>query len=184
MKSTEEMSIRLEYVKMHEFFLNRIDISTKEERYIEASWIIYSCFENRYFRTIEKLKKQCKYSGGKCKKPNNELALRTKIRCLQRLHTAKIQCIYEAFDHTLFDKTLEWVKNRNILMHNLLKLEDYTNVDLLFKQCSLDGRELLRMTYESTTKFRSIFYSKNHEFNFPVIAMEGCSCKPQKQQSK
>ena len=120
----------------------------------------------------------------KCKKPNNELALRTKIRCLQRLHTAKIQCIYEAFDHTLFDKTLEWVKNRNILMHNLFKLEDYTNVDLLFKQCSLDGRELLRMTYESTTKFRSIFYSKNHEFNFPVIAMEGCSCKPQKQQSK
>lgn len=67
MKSTEEMSIRLEYVKMHEFFLNRIDISTKEERYIEAAWLIYSCFENRYFRTIEKLKNNANTAEGNVK---------------------------------------------------------------------------------------------------------------------
>ena len=79
------MEDRLKRVDMHQFFLDKIDSAIKDKRYIEASWLIYSCMENRYFRTIEKIKDQCKYSGGKCKKNNNELALGTKINCIKRL---------------------------------------------------------------------------------------------------
>ncbi len=68
MESTENMESRLQRVDMHDFFLNKIDVAMKEKRYIEASWLIYSCLENRYFRTVEKVKNQCMYSDGKCKK--------------------------------------------------------------------------------------------------------------------
>lgn len=68
MKSTEKYEDREKRVDMHNFFISKIDDAMKNKRYIEASWLIYSCFENRYFRTVEKIKEQCKYSGGKCKK--------------------------------------------------------------------------------------------------------------------
>ena len=60
MKSTEDMEQRLQRVDMHEYFLNRITAAMEEENYIEASWLIYSCFENRYFRTIQKYRESCK----------------------------------------------------------------------------------------------------------------------------
>ncbi len=71
-KSTEKKEERLKRVDMHDFFLKKIHDAIDNERYIEASWLIYSCFENRYFRTVEKIKAQCKYSKGKCKKTSNE----------------------------------------------------------------------------------------------------------------
>lgn len=46
--------------------MEKIDDAMKKKRFIEASWLIYSCFEDRYFRTVEKIKGQRKYSGGKC----------------------------------------------------------------------------------------------------------------------
>ena len=52
MKSTEKMEERLNLVDMHDFFLKKIDDAIGEERYIEASWLIYSCMENRFFRTL------------------------------------------------------------------------------------------------------------------------------------
>ena len=53
MKSTEAMDLRLKRVDMHDYFLNKIEESIHKQDYIAASWLIYSCFENRYFRTIE-----------------------------------------------------------------------------------------------------------------------------------
>ena len=99
--------------------------------------MIYSSFENRYFRTVEKIKAQCKYSKGKCKKTSNELALRTKVRCLQRISEADCSCIKNAFPDELFAETLSWVKKRNLMMHNLLQLETYENMD----RCSCKPRE-------------------------------------------
>lgn len=81
MKSTENIEERLQRVDMHDFFLKKIDEAINEERYIEASWLIYSCMENRFYRTIQKYKKLCKYCTGKCKKNKNELAISTK-NCL------------------------------------------------------------------------------------------------------
>lgn len=53
MKSTEKFEGREKRVDMHNFFIGKIEDAMKGKRYIEASWLIYSCFENRYFRTVD-----------------------------------------------------------------------------------------------------------------------------------
>ena len=178
MRSTEKLETRLERVTMHEFFLKRINKAIAGQNYIEASWLVYACLENRYFRTIAKIKEYCKYSHGKCRKSGNELALRTKIGCLQRLYEAGCPCILNAFDLTLFDETKKWVKERNVLMHNLLRLDGYENIDEQFKEIAIRGSQILDRTYACCTEFRKLYYNKEYEFVFPEEAMEKCSCKP------
>ncbi len=177
-KSTEEKDSRLKRVDMHEFFLNRIEEAMTAKRYIEASWLIYSCFENRYFRTVEKIKGQCKYSKGKCKKNSNDLALRTKINCIKRLANNNCACFRDSFTDELFRDTLKWIKVRNSLMHNLLQLENYENMDQQFEENSKEGLRLLKETYLSCTSFRKKFYMDSYKFVFPEAAMEECQCKP------
>ncbi len=180
MKSTEKKEERLKRVDMHDFFLQKIEDAMQEERYIEASWLIYSCFENRYFRTVEKVKKECRYSKGRCKKPKNEMALATKVRCIQHLAEANCECFRKAFADELFNQTLIWIKKRNNLMHNLLQLEEYEDMYNQFKESSEEGFTLLQETYKSCTEFRKIYYSDNYVFEFPEEAMEKCNCKPKK----
>lgn len=178
MQSTESKEQRLKRVDMHDFFSQKINSAMEAERYIEASWLIYSCFENRYFRTVEKVKGFCKYSGGKCKKSGNELALRTKVKCLQRLAESNCSCIRDNFTDELFEKTLKWVKARNKLMHDLLRLEEYAEMDEKFKSSAEEGVELLEETYKACTGFRASFYDDDYSFVFPDECMEKCSCKP------
>lgn len=182
MKSNEPMESRLKRVDMHNFFLHRIDAAMKNENYIEASWLIYSCFENRFFRTLEKYKKDCKYCKGKswCNNKENRLALTTKIKCVRRLHDNNVTCISEAFRYELYKEILDWVDERNGLMHELLSLEFYENTDEMFKKSAEKGKKLLDETYESCTRFRKLFYADGYTFNFPEKAMEGCPCKPRK----
>lgn len=89
-------------------------------------------------------------SGGKCKKSSNELALRTKIVCIQRLaNDATCTCFVNSFPNELFEKTKKWVKDRNDLMHNLLQLEYYENMDAGFEKIASDGKSLLDQSYSS-----------------------------------
>ena len=178
MKSTEKMEERLNLVDMHNFFLKKIDDAICEERYIEASWLIYSCIENRFFRTLQKYKKQCKYCSGKCKKNKNELAISTKIACVKRLLENNVNCISESFTPELLENTRLWVKNRNNMMHDLLSLETYQDMDERFKISSIEGKELLDQLYNACTLFREKFYTDGDEFVFPEVAMERCICKP------
>ena len=186
MQSTEEKAVRLKHVDMHDFFLNRIDTSIEEERYIEASWLIYSCLENRFFRTLQKYKKQCKYCKGKskCKKNKNELAISTKIDCVKRLIENNVPCISESFTIDQLDSIKKWVKKRNNMMHDLLSLSTYQNMDENFKESAINGKQLLDDLYESCTSFRSKFYADGYEFIFPDEAMEGCACKPRNDQNQ
>lgn len=182
MNSTEKIEDRKKRVDMHNFFIAKIDDAMENKRYIEASWLIYSCLENRYFRTIEKIKSQCKYSGGKCKKSSNALALRTKIVCVQRLaNDTTCECFFNNFPDELFEKTKKWVKARNNLMHNLLQLEYYENMETEFEEIAFNGKALLDQTYTSCTRFREEFYTDGYTFVFPESAMERCSCKPRKE---
>lgn len=181
MKSTEAYEERLKRVDMHDYFRARIKTAMDSGNYIEATWLIYACFENRYFRTIQKYKSECKYcrSRSKCNhKKKNELALSTKIGCVQRLFDSGVTCITGAFPSEIFEQTTAWVKNRNDLMHDLLSLEYYENTDELFQKSAEDGLDLLNRTYESCTKFRKLFYAENYEFKMPDEAADKCPCKP------
>ena len=124
MNSTEAKEERLLRVDMHNYFLSRIADAMDEGNYIEASWLIYACFENRYFRTLQKYRDGCKYcrSKGKCNhKMKNELALATKVKCVQRLYDNDVACIKSSFRYELFKETLEWIKKRNDLITKLIK---------------------------------------------------------------
>ena len=170
-------------VDMHEYFLGKIDVAMANGGYIEASWLIYSCFENRYFRTVQKYRDLCKYcrSKSKCNHKNkNELALATKVKCVQRLYKNAVPCISNAFTEDLFDHTLKWIDARNTLMHELLSLEWYQESDMKFKDNATEGLRLLNETYECCTEFRRRFYEDGYEFIFPEAAAEDCPCKPRK----
>lgn len=185
MESTETMESRLKRVDMHNYFLNRIDTSMNNGNYIEASWLIYSCFENRFFRTLEKYKDKCKYCRGKSKcnkNRKNELALTTKVKCVRRLHDEKVPCIYDSFRYELYKEILDWIRERNVLMHDLLSLDYYEDTDKSFKECAERGKTLLDETYNSCTEFRKRFYAEDYIFEFPEKAMEGCPCKPKKEE--
>ena len=67
-------------------------------------------------------------------------------------------------------------------MHNLLQLEYYENMDSEFEKSATTGKALLEQTYACCTKFREDFYTEGYSFEFPVSAMDGCSCKPHKTQ--
>ena len=181
MESTEPMESRLERVDMHNYFLDRIKKSVENKNYIEASWLIYACFENRFFRTLEKYKSYCKYCRGKSKcnkKGKNELALITKIKCVSRLHENGVPCVVDAFRKELFDEIIVWTNGRNDLMHELLTLDFYEDIDVKFRKNAETGMKLLDETYRSCTKFRELFYDRDYEFVFPEKAMDVCPCRP------
>ncbi len=181
MNSTESKESRIKRVDMHKYFLDRIKKSMEEKNYITASWLIYSCFENRYFRTVQKVREYCAYCRSKSKcnhKRKNELSIKTKIKCLQRLHENSADCISESFRYELFQETIDWVGYRNTLMHDLLVLDYYEETDDMFKTCAENGLKLLNETYNSCTKFRRKFYDPKYKFEFPKAAMDGCPCRP------
>ena len=176
MISTEEKEIRERMVEMHQFFIDKINAAIEDGRYIEASWLIYSCIENRFFRVLQKYKRQCKYCNGKCNKNKNELAISTKISCVKRLWENKVPCISNSFSPEQLDEISSWVKRRNNMMHDLLSLENYKNTDEDFKKSAIDGQDILSKLYDSCTKFRREFYSDGYAFVFPEKSMEGCPC--------
>ena len=183
MKSTENIEDRLKRVDMHDYFLERIKNAMKSSNYIEASWLIYSCLENRYFRTVSKYRRYCKYCRAKSKcnnKGKNELALTTKIKCVQRLYDNNVACISGAFENDIFKSTIDWVDKRNVLMHELLSLDYYENTDELFKKNAMEGELILGKTYEYCTKFRKLFFDPDYIFEMPDEAAEQCPCRPQK----
>ena len=145
MRSYEDKSIRLNMVDMHQFFIDKIDDAMANERYIEASWLIYRpCMENRFFRMLEKFKNQCKYCTGKCRERSNMLSISTKIKCVKRLLENNVECISESFTSKQLEDILSWVADRNKKMHDLLSLETYKNVDAEFKKSATKWKRSFR----------------------------------------
>ena len=163
-------------VDMHQFFIDKIDKAIKDSRYIEATWLIYACMENRFFRVLKKYKNQCKYCKGKCKKNKNELAISTKVACVKRLCEANVSCLADSFGIEFLEEIKNWIKKRNKMMHDLLSLDSYKESDDEFMQSALDGQILLGRLYTACTNFRNKFYADNYTFVFPESAMEGCPC--------
>lgn len=184
MKSVENKETRLEMVDMHKFFLDKINNAIEEKRYVEASWLIYSCMENRFFRVLCKFKNQCVYSDGKCGKSKNELAISTKISCVRRMCQNNVICISNAFTIEQLDNISKWIKQRNRMMHDLLSLDTYEETDEEFELSALEGKVFLDELYESCTEFRKIFFSQDYIFEFPKAAMDGCNCRKSKKRKE
>lgn len=182
MKSTEDKRDRDKMVDMHQFFRDKTSKAMEEKHNIEAAWLIYSGLENRFFRTLQKYKSNCKYckKGSKCKANSNQLAINTKIDCVKRLKAQNVSCISESFSDELLENIKKWVKKRNKLMHDLIMLATYNDIDTKFETLAKEGFPLLNELYDSCTSFRAKFYTAGYEFIFPEEAMEECNCKPKK----
>ena len=61
-------------------------------------------------------------------------------------------------------------------MHNLLRLDDYENIDEQFKEIAIRGSQILDRTYACCTEFRKLYYNKEYKFVFPEEAMKKCNC--------
>ena len=180
MQSTETLIKRTEMVQMHEFFLSKIELALTEKRYIEATWLIYACMENRFFRTLQKYKKICMFCKGnsKCASNKNDLAISTKNSCIKRLVEEGVPAVANNFSIELLEEIRLWVKKRNELMHKLLSVEAYMSTDDEFESSALKGKELLDRLYAACTGFRADFYAEDYEFFFPEKAMRACPCNP------
>lgn len=147
---------------MHDFFLSKINESIEEGLYFEATWLICSCPENRFFRVLDKYKRECKYchKRGKCRKGSNQLALSSKVSCVERLCKENVSCISDSFPGKIFGEVRAWIKLRNRLMHNLLSSEHYEDdFDNDFKELALSGKIIVKDVFDACTQFREAFSS-------------------------
>lgn len=181
MKQTDAYETRLEMATMHDFFLGKIERAVEEGAISRPVGLFTPVWKIDFFRVLDKYKRDCKYciKGGKCRKSTNQLALSTKVACVERLFKANVECVSSSFEQSIFDEIRQWAKRRNCLMHNLLALSEYEkHFDNDFKELSEEGVVLLKRVYDACTAFRKIFFSDKYAFEFPEECMDACVCKP------
>lgn len=171
MKAKDSIEDLTRMVKMHDNVLERLDKAIKEKRSIEACWLCYACFESRINRTIEKVSEKC--DGRYCHQ-NNRVGIQTKIDCLKRLLHQKYLGM-DNFDINLFGQIKAWCKKRNTLVHALITLNNYQNIDEKFLNLAKEGLPIVISLYEQTTKFRNNYYAAEEIPAFPQEANDKCS---------
>ena len=170
MKTIEKYEKRVEMVKMHDEYINRMKESIKNEEYVEAVWFCYAIFEQRITRLILKHISCC---PKKIKKEGKPAAITTRINCIKQLISNKYSS-YELLDIKLLDEILTWCKTRNTLVHELISLEHYKKYDEEFKKLALEGEPLVLKLYEQITQFRKMWYKEESPKYFPSIK---CKCE-------
>lgn len=174
MKAKESIEERLKMAQMHDDVLERIDSAIKSKKSIEACWLCYACFESRVTRTLEKLSENC--SKKSCLR-NSRVGIVTRMECIKRL----INLSYT--DAGLMDKRLlidiqNWCKKRNVLVHNLVSLNNYNNMDEKFLNLAKQGKPLVDKLYHQVTQFREDYYCLDKMPPFPICAENKCKLQP------
>lgn len=157
-------------VEMHDDVLRRIETAIKKKQSIEACWLCYSCFESRITRTLEKVSECCRER--RCYQ-NNKVGIATRIDCIKRL---KKQCYAgtEHFDTHLLGEIKAWCKDRNMLVHALVTLNNYYDMDAKFLELAKRGKPLVDSLYTQTTAFRNAYYELSEMPLFPEMVHKKC----------
>jgi len=167
---TDSYEKRLEMAKMHDDIILRIDNAIKKKQAIEACWLCYACFESRITRTIDKLSVCCKER--KCYN-NHKVGIVTKIDCLKRLSRQNYGGANQ-FENALLGEVKVWCKERNILVHDLVSLNNYRGIDKKFLDLAKKGRTILEKLYKQTTNFRNIYYQLDELPEIPTKVIDKC----------
>lgn len=173
MNPKESIDVRSEMVSMHNEYIDRLDKAMKYKRYVEASWLCYSLFEQRIKRLILKHITACPKEK---KKKGKDAAISTRIACLQELIAAEYGG-YKNFDSELLPQISKWCERRNDLVHGLVSLEHYKEYDKEFKDLAVDGVPLVKLLYSESARFRKWWYSNSDLPPFPSFS---CKCTKQK----
>lgn len=170
MKAKESLDERVRMAEMHDDVLSRIDAAIKKKHSIEACWLCYACYESRITRTLEKVSGLC--PGQKCYQ-NPKVGIKRKIECLKRLRKLNYAGI-EHFDNNTLGQIIEWCRERNKLVHDLVTLNNYYGMDQKFLDLAKKGKPLVEKLYGETTGFRNEYYKLPTLPDFPTSASEKC----------
>lgn len=171
MEPNESYEERTKMAEMHDDVLHRIENDIETKQSIEACWLCYACFECRINRTLEKLSEKC--ARRKCFE-NYRVGIQTRIDCIKRLQNLEYANA-EVFDLELLDNIKAWCKERNKLVHSLIDLDTYAEMDKKFLDLAKRGLPIVSQLYSQTTDFRNQYYLINEMPPFPARAMDTCS---------
>ena len=173
MQAHDSYEDRLKMVEMHDDVLARIDRAIKKKQSIEACWLCYACFESRITRSLEKVSACC--SKRNCYE-NHRVGIITRIECLKRLHNLQYAGT-ENFDNQLLGNIKAWCRDRNKLVHALVTLNNYLDMDKKFLELAKHGKPLVEELYKQTTAFRNEYYNIEIMPAFPDSAESKCRLK-------
>ncbi len=174
MQAKDSYEDRVHMAEMHNDVRKKIETAVESEHYIEACWLCYACFESRITRTLEKVSEKCPNRG--CYQ-NIRVGIRKKINCLKKLSNQKYLGM-ERFDKNLFKQIEDWCDERNILVHALVTLENYDDMDEQFIYLSQSGLNLVKELYAQTTTFRNNYYIADKLPQFPQNIVKSCRLSP------
>ncbi|MCI8468836.1 MAG: hypothetical protein HFJ75_05020 [Eggerthellaceae bacterium] len=155
MEPLEPYEKRLEMAAMHDDVLQRINNAIERGSYVETCWYAYACFENRFDRIISKIAQGCP------KAPRAENArptgITTKIECLIRLSKREYPLVKDVKPDTL-RSVKRWCKERNKLVHQLVTLDQYDDVDSQFQKLAEESADLVDLVYQIGAIVRDNYY--------------------------
>lgn len=166
----ESYEYRCQMAEMHDEFKKRLEDALAQEQYVEATWLCYAIFEQRTQRLIEKHIAKCPKQKRSSDAP--PVSISTKILCIKKLSKIGYGA-YSGFDRKLLTEIIIWCKERNRLVHSLLRVDTYRSYDKDFKALACEGELLVNCLYEEATKVRNWCYSNNQFGKFPEIK---CKC--------
>ena len=173
MEPKESLEIRKQMAEMHSSIVERIDDAYSDNRFIEVCWLCYACFENRVNRVLTKICSGC----SKPKRKNKRVVgISTKLECYIRLiHSGYPPLQKENSD--LINTVKGWCKERNGLIHGMVSLDCYDNVDKKFKNLAKRGKELVKRMYMLGTDVREYYYATNEIPAFAGDVVQKCRLK-------
>ena len=115
---------------------------------LEAMFIAYSIMEDRSESVLKHAGKYEKYLE---KRGNRNPSIESKIKEILKCRSNRKDLMYRYFADDLLDKILVWKKERNRMVHALLK-QELTSEELV--SLALQGKEYARLFCNRATNYR------------------------------
>lgn len=173
MEPKEPIETRKQMAEMHESVINRIESAYRNGQYIEVCWLCYACFESRINRTLIKMIPGC---SRPVRQDGRSIGITTKLECYARLIKSGYPLL-KGEDINLINIVKGWCAERNKLIHEMVTLENYKNIDKSFENLAKRGKALVHRLYSLSTDVRESFYSANTIPPFNDSVMKPCKLK-------
>lgn len=136
----------------YEEVIGRVDDALQREFFLEASWIIYSLFEDRCDSMLKKSGGMPQVSAG------SFLSINKKLNILKSRHLSNPLLASVNGFLLIIDEVKDWKDSRNPIMHSMVEIpttwEDINNnAEILAR----DGRELLSRFSSVAMKVRKSY---------------------------
>ena len=130
----------------YEETIRRIDRAISERFFLEATWIVYSLFEDRCNSALEK-------TGGRLSNPR--ASIEQKLKALEARSGSNPSMGKVTEFPAIFNEVRVWKDARNPLMHEMVDMpRPWTDINNDAEALALDGRELLGRFTSAMMKLR------------------------------